>query len=264
MRLLPKLRRRPEAATSRMRFSQLQALQPAEMRALLAADPVQAAEAIAAAARYGLVEAQTIYGQMLLDGTSVKRDPVAALQWFAAAAGGRHAEAMNMAGRCHELGWGTEIDLAQAARWYGQAALCGYDWGQFNLANLLLHGLGVARDRKRALAWYRLAAQQGHAKAMNLVGRFHDEGWELPSNPQLAFDWYRKSAEAGDFRGQYNYATCLLRHGQLDVACDWLRRAVSHGSVDFLTAMASALSGAPDPRLREIARNARARCETAA
>jgi hypothetical protein len=148
--------------------------------------------------------------------------------------------------------------------WYGQAALCGYDWGQFNLANLLLHGLGVARDRKRALAWYRLAAQQGHAKAMNLVGRFHDEGWELPSNPQLAFDWYRKSAEAGDFRGQYNYATCLLRHGQLEVACDWLTRAVSHGSVDFLTAMASALSGAPDPRLREIARNARARCETAA
>ena len=167
----------------RLGFSQLQAMQPGEMRALVTAGPAAASEAIAAAARYGLVEAQTILGQMLLDGTGVKRDPTTALQWFEAAAGGRHPEAMNMCGRCYELGWGTEIDLSRAAHRYSQAALAGHDWGQFNLANLLLHGLGVPRDRRAALEWYRLAAEQGHAKSMNLIGRFHDEGWDMPTDP---------------------------------------------------------------------------------
>jgi TPR repeat protein len=262
MRLFEKLRRRrPEPPPRRLGFSQLREMPPADLRELLAAHPV---EAVAAAARHGLVEAQTIYGQMLLDGTGVKRDPAAALLWFEAAAGGRHAEAMNMAGRCHELGWGTEKDLPKAADLYRQAALSGYDWGQFNLANLLLHGLGIQRDRRGALAWYRLAAEQGHAKAMNLVGRFYDEGWDMPRDPQAAFEWYRRSAEAGDFRGQYNYAICLLRHGNPDLAQDWLKRAVNNGSADFLASAAAALSTAPDPGLRDIARDALVRHETAA
>ncbi len=250
---------RPRAP--RFRFSQLKSMSPEQLRALLEGEPRQAAEAIGAAARYGLVEAQTILGQILLDGRIVPRDTKSALQWFEAAAGGDHPEAMNMAGRCHELGWGTAVDPERAAGWYRRAAMKGYAWGQFNLANLLLHGLGVARDRREALAWYLRAAEQGHGKSMNLIGRFHDEGWELPRNPPLAIHWYRLAAEAGDFRGQYNYATCLIGQGHLAMACDWLQRAVRGGSADFLAAAGAALAADPEPRLREIGREALARCQ---
>jgi uncharacterized protein len=198
------------------------------------------------------VEAQTMLGQMLLDGEFLPPDAEAALRWFEAAAGGRHPEAMNMVGRCHELGWGTSAAPDLAARWYRQAAMMGYAWGQYNLANLLLRGQGVARDRGQALRWYREAAAQGHAKSMNLLGRFHEEGWEVPPDRQVALHWYRRSAEGGDFRGQYNYATILLAEGQAASARQWLRKAVGVGTPEFLTEIGQKLVLADDTDLREL------------
>jgi len=212
--------------------------------------------AVRAAAQHGIVEAQTIFGQMLLDGKFLPRDPEAALRWFTSAAGGRHAEAMNMAGRCHELGWGTPAAPDIAASWYRQAAELGYTWGQYNLANLLLRGRGVMQDRGQALRWFRAAAAQGHAKSMNLLGRFYEEGWEIPADRQAALHWYRCSAEAGDFRGQYNYATILLAQGQTAAACQWVRKAVSAGTPEFLNTIGQQLVGAADADLRELGKQA--------
>ena len=91
--------------TTSIRFAQLRAMGPDALRSFLAADPRDALAAVRAAAQYGLVEAQTMYGQMLLDGTHLPADHAAALRWFKAASGGRHPEAINMVGRCHDLGW---------------------------------------------------------------------------------------------------------------------------------------------------------------
>src|SRR6185369_16357394 len=102
----------------------------------------------------------------------------------------------------------------------------GLDWGQYNLANLLLRGEGMRRDPTQAFDWYLRAAHQGHAKSMNLVGRFLEEGWEVPADPQAALEWYRRSAAGGDFRGQYNLATLLLRQNRIPEAVQWLRKAV--------------------------------------
>jgi len=241
-------------------YADLRAMPAAELHAKLAGDPREAARWVHAAARHGFPEAQLMLGQMLLDGTEVDRDQPAALRWFRHAAAAGQVEAMNMVGRCHELGWGVPADPSVAAGWYRRAAILGLDWGQYNLANLLLYGMGVARDRRSALEWYQRAAAQGHAKSMNLIGRFMEEGWDRQPDACQALAWYRGSAEAGDFRGQYNYATLLMRQGQASEAARWFRAAIDSGSRDFLLTAGETLSGREEPRLRELGHIALSRC----
>lgn len=234
-----------DAAALPHSYSAIASLDQAGLQALLDNDPKAAASLLAAAARYGVVEAQLAYAQCLLDGRGVAQDRAAAFAWFGVAAAARSVEACNMLGRCHELGWGTPADPARAAEHYRQAAEAGLDWGQYNLANLLLRGAGLAEDRAAAFAWYRRAAAQGHAKSMNLLGRFLEEGWIGPADPAAALLWYRRAAEGGDFRGQFNYGTLLARQGEAAAAAAWFSRAAATGSRDFLRSMARALAGQP-------------------
>jgi TPR repeat protein len=242
-------RLQPRTAVS---FSELQGLSSDELAEKLAGPARQAALWLQAAARYGLVEAQTILGQVLLDGRGIAQDRTAAAGWFAIAAGAGYAPAINMLGRCFELGWGMKIDLARAAACYRRAADARLDWGQYNLANMLLRGRGVPRDRGLALALYRLAAEQGHAKSINMVGRFIEEGWEMPADPAVAGDWYRRAAHGGDFRAQYNLASVLAANGDVVEAETWLRRAMDGATPEFLALMGRRLAGSAEPRLRQL------------
>jgi TPR repeat protein len=244
-------RRRPRPAAT-IGFTALCALSSNELAEKLAGPAQEAALWLQAAARYGLVEAQTALGQILLDGRGIVQNRVAAAEWFKVAAGAGYAPAINMLGRCCELGWGVPVDLPRAADCYRRAADAGLDWGQYNYANLLLRGRGVARDRKQALALYRLAAAQGHAKSTNMVGRFIEEGWETPANPAASVEWYRRAAAAGDFRAQYNLASVLAWHGDLDAAEVWLRRAMDGAAPGFLALMGRRLRGSADARLRRL------------
>lgn len=234
---------------------------PEELARLLEGDPAEAARLLRAAARYGIVEAQAAYAQLLLDGRGVKRDPRAAFRWFEVAAGAGSRDAINMLGRCHELGWGVPVDRARAAELYRKAAERGLDWGQYNYANLLARGDGVAQDLDAALAWYRRAAEQGHVKSMNLVGRFIEEGWGgAAADPAAAEDWYRRAAEGGDFRGQFNHGSVLARRGEVAEAIPWFRKALATGTLGFLRSMAAHLERQPQEELRALAAEVRARC----
>ncbi len=94
--------------------------------------PEEYAAWIRAAADLGLTEAQTIYGQMLLDGVGVERQPAEGLSWFKRAAHADHPMAINMVGRCYENGWGVAADDTVAAYWFRRAADAGLDWGMYN------------------------------------------------------------------------------------------------------------------------------------
>ncbi len=240
------------AAGPRISFDELRSLDRQRWQSVLAAEPAEAVRWLEAAARYGLVEAQTALGQMLLDGTGVARDPAAGFVWFEVAARAGHAPARNMVGRCCERGWGVAVDFPRAAASYRLAAEAGLDWGQYNFANMLLRGRGVTRDRTAALAWFQRAAAQGHAKSINLVGRFLEEGWEVPPDRAAAAACYRRAAEAGDFRGQYNLASLMAADGDIDGAVAWLRRAVDLAPADFLAVMAARLAGSPAAPLRAV------------
>lgn len=223
------------------------------LKAMLEESPARAAQAILIAAREGVLDAQALLGQILLDGQGIEQDQPLAVRWFEIAAKGGHLMARNMLGRCHEHGWGCAADAAIAVRHYRLAAEAGLDWAMYNYANLLATGRGVAKDQAQALAMYRRAAELRHAKSMNLLGRYLEEGHHCPQDLLAAREWYRRSAEAGDFRGQFSYATVLAEEGQVDEALGWLRMALAGANVNFLRVSSETLLSANHPQIREMA-----------
>lgn len=227
---------------------------------LLAGTPRDAARAVLAAAKTGLLEAQVMLGQLLLDGRGISQDPALALSWFEIAARRGHAMGWNMLGRCHEHGWGCAVDLPRAVDAYAKAAAAGLDWGMYNQANLLATGRGVARDPIAAFALYRQAAELGHAKSMNLVGRCYEEGLGVAADPQHACAWYRRSAEAGDFRGQFSLAAVLIGLGEIEAARHWLLQALQGGNLRFLQVASKELQNAALAALTDITQAYLQRC----
>lgn len=216
----------------------------AALKAMLEHSPGQAAQAILALAGEGVVEAQLLLGQILLDGRGIEADERVARRWFGIAAEGGSAMALNMLGRCLEHGWGGAVDLAQAAIHYARAADAGLDWGLYNLGNLLATGRGVPANQAQALVCYEKAALMGHAKSMNLYGRYLEQGIATPANPTRALRWYRRAAEGGDFRGMFSLALVLVERGELAEAMPWFERACREGNLNFLRAALATLQGA--------------------
>ena len=181
-------------------------------------------------AHEGIAEAQVSYGRMLLQGTVFPQSGHDAFKWFMRAASQGDLEAFNMVGRCLENGWGCGIDSSLAAAYYHGAADAGHAWAQYNLGHLYLDGSGVERDRAVAYFYYLKAAALEHARAMNLLGRCCEEGWGTPRDLDAAQSWYRRSAEGGYFRGQYNWASILLRSNCVTQAASWFERAARFGT----------------------------------
>ncbi|MDH0302746.1 MULTISPECIES: tetratricopeptide repeat protein [unclassified Pseudomonas] len=221
-----------------------QAVDVAGLRAMLEHSPGQAAQAILAAAGQGVVEAQLLLGQILLDGRGIEEDATVARRWFSIAAQQGSAMAHNMLGRCLEHGWGGDANPTEAAIHYARAADAGLDWGMYNLGNLLATGRGVPASQAQALACYEKAAQLGHAKSMNLYGRYLEQGIATAASPVRAVRWYRRSAQAGDFRGMFSLAMVLVERGSLAEACLWLDRARVEGNLAFLRSSVAALLAA--------------------
>ncbi|PTT27664.1 tetratricopeptide repeat protein [Pseudomonas sp. HMWF021] len=228
-------------------------LDGAQLSAMLEESPARAAQAILLAAGQGIVEAQALLGQILLDGRGIAQDAPLALRWFGIAAGQGHLMARNMLGRCHEHGWGCVADAAVAARHYRIAAQNGLDWAMYNLANLHATGRGQAEDPLQALDLYRRAAEAGHAKSMNLLGRYLEEGRVCPRDLTAAHDWYRRSAEGGDFRGQFSHAAVLADEGRVDEAVVWLEKALAGGNQNFLRVASQTLFSVADCRIQGMA-----------
>jgi TPR repeat protein len=122
------------------------------------------------------------------------------------------------------------------------------------VGHLYLDGRGLTRDRTLAYRYYLKAAEQQHERAMSLVGRCCEEGWGTPRDLDAAADWYRRSAEAGYFRGQYNWASLLLKAGRFDEAATWFERAALGGTAAVRRAVVELISRAGAPRaLRGLA-----------
>jgi TPR repeat protein len=231
----------------------LAATTPEQLARMMAGPPETYAPWIQAAADYGMVEAQAILGQMLLDGTGVPRDAEAGLAWFKRAAHADHVMSINMVGRCYENGWGTTPDLVVAVYWFRLAADRGLDWGIYNHAHTLRDGRGgVPQDRAGALALYQRAAAMGHVKSIGVVGRFLEEGAVVPQDLDGAFDCYRRCAEGGDFRGMFHYGRMLVARGVRGEGEQWLRRVPATATSAFLREARALLLGGPAPELAQL------------
>ncbi|WP_197024091.1 tetratricopeptide repeat protein [Xanthobacter sp. 126] len=237
----------------RISYSALKGMSADELRAQLSAEPARSAALVRAAAHNGILSAQVVYGQMLLDGTGVPRDPQAAYRWFVIAADAGSLDGVNMVGRCHELGWGVPRDLEEAGRRYRAAAVEGHVWAQFNLGTLLVNAAEFTGDPALALHWFVRAARRGHPKAMAMVGRFLEQGWGRPVDPAAARRWYRRAALGGDYRGQFDYARTRYADGAAEEAIAWFARSMETAVPDFCRLAAEGLRASGDPALVAIA-----------
>jgi TPR repeat protein len=219
-------------------------------------DPGERAASLLVFAEQGETEAQTLYGQLLLDGNGVAKDAAAGFGWFNRAAAQGHLMALNMVGRCYDLGWGVAVDKARAADCYRIAAERGLDWAMYNYATLLALGHGVSEDKEAALAWFEKAAKLGNAKAINFVGGFHEDGWVVARNLTKAARFYERAAEGGDFRGMFNHARMLANKGRSEEALKWIERAGEHANPAFAAKAAAFLDSSPVPAFRARGRAA--------
>ncbi|WPO43229.1 tetratricopeptide repeat protein [Tardiphaga sp. 42S5] len=235
----------------------------AELKRFFSENPTEALRAIRAAADDGIPAAQTVWGQILLDGKLVPRDPVAAFHAFAMAADGGDIEALNMVGRCHEQGWGVAVNAGRATEVFEAAAKAGHLWAQVNLAQMLMR-TGAPEDRPRCFALFKAAAEGGNSKAnikaMNSLARFLEEGWAGSPNLDGAAFWYLKAANAGDHWAQFNLATILLRQGDRDAADKWFHSAIAISDNGFRRRVAALLLARPEPELRIHGIEALRRC----
>ena len=92
------------------------------------------------------------------------------------------------------------------------------------------------------------AAEQQHQRGDELVGRCCEEGWGTPHDVGAAANWYRRSAEAGYFRGQYNWASLLLKAGRFEESAAWFERAAAGGTAAMRRAVAELIARAGAPR----------------
>jgi len=226
-----------------------------ELRARLASDPRQAAEAIRDVAERGAPAAQLVFGQLLLDGHGVAADPAAALAWFERAAECGDAEGWNMVGRCHERGWGVAQDYDRAAACFAQAARRGHVWATVNLAQILMR-LGDPADRPRAYRLFKEAAAAGNLKALNSLARFLEEGWVAPANPAGAAALYRTAAARGDHWAEFNLGVLLARADRIAEAAWWISRAIARSDGGFRGRIAPLLTAHPDATLRALGAHA--------
>jgi len=239
----------------------LRAITTEQWQVVLAADPVEAAGWMAAAAQLGHAEAQAVLGQWHLDGHGIAPDPAQALHWFLRAAHLGHAMAMNMAGRCHEQGWGTPADAGKAVHWYRQAVRLDLPEAKYNLANMLAAGSGVARDHAEAFALYRQATEQGYAKAFAKLGRYYEDGQVVGQDLVEALRCYQRGAEGGDFRGQFCYAGMLAAQGREAEALHWLARVPATATPRYLKQAGALLLESGHAEFRAIAERMLARAD---
>ncbi len=221
--------------------------------------PERAARWMETAAKYGDIDAQLKWAQMLNDGRGVASDPAAAFRWFAIAARSERADALNLLARCHETGLGVSIDWPKAAEIYRKASDKNSAWAQFNLACMLLDGRGAARDPDQAFTLLMAAAAQDHVKSFNMIGMCYEHGWGCAFDPVSALQWYRRSAERGDFRGQFSLARALVAQGSIDDARHWFEMAAASTPPHLCDELATALRGFDDARIRQIAKAVEAR-----
>ena len=230
----------------------LNRLDAAGFAAILAGPREHAIPWVAAAADLGVVDAQAVYGQWLLDGDGVPRDAASALAWFKRAAQTGHAMSMNMVGRCYENGWGVSPQADVAAYWFRLAAEAGLDWGMYNYATSLALGRGVAEDKAAAFALLQRARALGHIKSINLIGGFYEEGWVVAQDAQAALTCYAQAAAGGDFRGQFNYARGLIALGDVSGALAWLTRVPETATAAFMIKLLAYLEASPHDAVRTL------------
>ena len=104
-------------------------------------------------AKSGDADAQTMLGEMYLDGIGTKQDTQKAYYWIQKAANNGDKEAQYLLGFMYENGIEVKKDITQAVNWYQKAANKGDIMAMYNLAFIYKNGAkGVSKDMNKAVS----------------------------------------------------------------------------------------------------------------
>ena len=119
--------------------------------------PSASFEAFQQLAKSGDLDAQTLLGEMYLDGIGVAENPEKAFQWLSAPAAGGDSQAQYLLGYMYENGLYVKQDVAKAVSWYEKAAMGGDVMAQYNLALIYKEGKGnVSKNIQEAFKWLKM------------------------------------------------------------------------------------------------------------
>lgn len=152
--------------------------------------------------------ARTIYNGAIhqLSGDIDKKDEMAGFRAMERAALMGYRPAETILGQLFLDGTGTAPDVAKAAEWFDRAAFHGSADGEYELGGLYRIGKGVPHDPARAYSLFMKAAAQDQIYAEYAVGLALETGDGVTENLTEAEKWYRKSAEHGAALAQYRLA----------------------------------------------------------
>ena len=133
------------------------------------------------AADSGIVEAQVMLGEMMLNARGGPPDQDTASDLFARAAAQGHAGAMFASGVLADRN-SDRVDRASAQQWFRQAAERGHPYAQLLLARYLAHGLAGSTDIVEAQRLLKAAQAAGVTQArLDLERLSRSEASPLPS-----------------------------------------------------------------------------------
>ena len=108
-------------------------------------------------AKSGDLDAQTLLGEMYLDGIGVETDYEKAFFWLSKAAHRDDAQAQYLLGLMYEKGLHVTQDVKHAVKWYKKSALQGDVLAQYNLALIYKEGKGtVGKNIQEAFKWLKM------------------------------------------------------------------------------------------------------------
>lgn len=95
-------------------------------------------------------------------------------------------------------GQGVPQDFAEALRWYRKAADQGHAEGEFRVGAIYSDGLTVQQDQVEAVRWFRMAAVQGHPQAQLALGVKYELGQGVQQDYVAAHMWFALAAAQGN------------------------------------------------------------------
>lgn len=178
--------------------------------------------------------AQTLIGEIYLQGLGVRRDIATATEWYEKAAAQGVAEAQFQLGMIFLDGGAEFGDRKRAAELLQQAADAGNRLAQFNYAQLLLNDDATIKGEETAVSYFEKAARAGLADAQYAMAQVHREGAGGKAQDEAETRrWLEEAARQGHPTAQIELGTMLVEsmgESSQKEGFSWLMRAAAAGN----------------------------------
>lgn len=146
------------------------------------------------------IPARYWYGRMLIQGAGGEQDSEGGYEWIASAANEGILDAQILWANIllESKSDNREALAKEAVKFYHMAADQGSVPAMFSLGAVYGGGNNLEPDRVKAQEWFTKAAEQGHAKAQLMLGRYLAQGLAGETNLKKARYWFDIAFKSGE------------------------------------------------------------------